>query len=414
LYLRLSLLMALQWAVPGSLVPLYSLRLSRLCFDEMTVGACCATQAVASVVSSLVAGQVADRWVSAEKAMFACACAAGACLWLLADAQQPATVFVLTLVFWLVTGPMILLGTTVALAQLSQPQRQFGPIRTWGTVGWMLTVWLLGWWLARPDWLSDARDAVLGGPPYLALDDSPRLGAVVAFALAGYVLTLPPLPPPSRRSAAGARHWLAPLQALGLLSRDRGFLVYLLCVFAVCVTFPFSTQTLPLLLQDHLGIPEARVGPTLSLAQLTEVVFLFGLPLMLRCLGTRRTMGAGLAAWLIAMTVLALGRPTYLVIASLGLHGLYITGFLIAGQVYVNALASGDLRASVQGLLSCVNGLGLLLGNFLAGWLRRASGGDLPANFAVAAAVVGAAFVLFLVGFRQPEEVEGPASRPGS
>src|SRR5438093_332784 len=41
LYRRLSLLMALQWAIPGALLPLYSLRLHQLRFDELTVGACC-------------------------------------------------------------------------------------------------------------------------------------------------------------------------------------------------------------------------------------------------------------------------------------------------------------------------------------------------------------------------------------
>src|SRR5262249_8819508 len=122
-------------------------------------------------------------------------------------------------------------------------------------------------------------------------------------------------------------------------------------------------------------------------------------------------MGAGLAAWLIAMTILAAGRPTWLVVASLGLHGLYIMGFMIAGQVYVNELAQGDLRASVQALFTWVQGLGLLAGTCLAGWLRRASGGDLPATFAVAAVIVGVAFVLFVAGFRQGQSEERESGR---
>ena len=108
-----------------------------------------------------------------------------------------------------------------------------------------------------------------------------------------------------------------------------------------------------------------------------------------------------LAAWLIAMTVLAVGRPTWLVVASLGLHGLYVTGFLISGQVYVNGLAEGDLRASVQGLFSFVNGLGLLVGNLLAGWLRQQTGGQLPRTFAVAACITLVLLIVFVVCFRQ-------------
>jgi hypothetical protein len=261
----------------------------------------------------------------------------------------------------------------------------------------MFTVWLVGLWLERPEWLSAVRDAAL--PPLRTVfDDAPRIGSLLALVLAGYTLTLPSVPP---QTAVGSR-WLAPLQAFGLL-RDRAFVIYLLCSFAACVTFPFSTQTLPLLLRQ-LGVGEARVGPTLSLAQLTEVAFLVALPLLLRLLGTRRTMGLGLAAWLLAMAIVATGEPTWLVVSSLGLHGLYVTGFLIAGQVYVNELARGDLRASVQGLLNCTNGAGLLLGNFLAGGLRRVYCDDLSGTFVVAACIVGAAFALFVVGFSAKDE----------
>src|SRR5207253_10854777 len=100
-------------------------------------------------------------------------------------------------------------------------------------------------------------------------------------------------------------------------------------------------------------------------AQLTEVLCLAILPGLLLRLGVRGTMGLGLAAWLAAMAVLAVGRPVGLVVASLALNGLFVTGFLIAGQVYVNSLAEGDVRASVQGLFGFINGLGQLAGNLL-------------------------------------------------
>ena len=43
----------------------------------MATAICCATQAVAAVFSSLLAGQVADRWLPAEKAMAICAALTG-------------------------------------------------------------------------------------------------------------------------------------------------------------------------------------------------------------------------------------------------------------------------------------------------------------------------------------------------
>src|SRR5262249_25481580 len=159
-----------------------------------------------------------------------------------------------------------------------------------------------------------------------------------------YAWTLPPTPPGLR---PGGSRWLAPLEAARLL-RSGSFAAYLLCMLGACVTFPFSTQSTPLLLRQ-LGITDSWVSTTLTVSQVTEVLLLFLLPQLLLRLGVRGTMGLGLAAWLAALTVLAVGRPLGLVVASLGLNGLFVTGFLICGQVYLNGVAEGDLRASVQG-----------------------------------------------------------------
>ncbi|MBY0232819.1 MAG: MFS transporter [Gemmataceae bacterium] len=374
---RLSLLQFLQYAVPGSLVPLFSLHLRRLGFSDMAVAACCATQAAAAVVSSLVAGHVADRWLPAEKAVAALAALSGLLLLLIAWLADPAAVFAATLLFWLANGPMVLLGTSVCFTHLPVPEKQFGPVRSWGTVGWMAVGLGAGAWLAT------------GAP----VADAFRLGAVVAFVLAGYALALPATPP--RAAPAGKASSLA---ALALL-RDEAFLVYALCLLGASLTFPFSTQNAAPLL-ERLGVPLAWIAPTLTLAQVTEVAALFLLPRILLRLGLKRTMAVGLAAWTLAMLAPALGLPAWAVIASLPLHGLFIAGFLVAGQVYVNGLATGGLRASVQGLFSCVNGLGLLMGNLLTGAVRHATGNDLPATFAVAATLALVMLAAFAARFR--------------
>src|SRR4051812_31122599 len=107
---RLSLLMFFLYAVPGALLPLYSVRLRELHFNEMEMACCCATQAAATVAAALVAGQVADRWLAAERCLALCSFLAGVDLWLLAGLTSPPAVFAATLTFWLVGGPSLLLG----------------------------------------------------------------------------------------------------------------------------------------------------------------------------------------------------------------------------------------------------------------------------------------------------------------
>jgi predicted MFS family arabinose efflux permease len=369
-------MMFLQWAVPGSLVPLYSIRLQHdLGFSAVETGLCSATQAAAGVVSSLLGGQIADRWLSAEKTMAICAALAGIDLCILAELRDPVWVFFTSLAFWIVTGPMLLHGTTISFAHLSRPSQQFGPVRLWGTVGWVVISWLIGVW---------------SGDPL-------HLGAAVAFALAGYALTLPPTPP---QHPAEAGKQFAPLEAIALLRRP-SFAIYCVCVLGASMTFPFTTQTTPLLLKD-LGVSKEWVTRALTLSQTTEVLGLAVLPALLFHLGVRGTMVLGLGAWLMAMCILTVGRPLELVLASMGLNGVYVTGFLIAGQVYVNSLADEDFRASVQGLISCFGAFGTLTGNLLAGWLREWTNGDLPPTFGIAAGITASMLLLFTTAFRQP------------
>lgn len=377
--LRLSVLQFLQWAIPGSLVPLFSLRLHGLGFSEMEIALCCATQAAATVLSSLVAGQLADRWLAAERALSLCAILAGVDLFLLSYLTTPVAVFCATLGFWLLAGPMILLGTTISFSHLKRPEKEFGPVRMWGTVGWMSTGWIMGIWLRFPQ-------AILA--------DAFRLGGMIAVVLACFAWTLPHTPPRLQ-----SPHRLAPLAALKLF-RNPSFVVYTFCVLGACITFPFTTQNTPLLLNE-LGVEREWLGPTLTVAQGSEVLLLWMLPAMMQHLGVRGTMLLGLSAWVCAMTVLAVGEPLWLVVVSMNLNGLYVAGFLVAGQVYINSQSEGDLRTSAQGIFNFINGLGLLAGNLLAGWLRRQMDGDLPRTFAVAALITLGLLVVFLVCFHE-------------
>ena len=59
--LRLSLLMLLLYAAPGAIVPLFTLRLQELGFSPIEMSLCCATQALATMLAPLLAGQIADR-----------------------------------------------------------------------------------------------------------------------------------------------------------------------------------------------------------------------------------------------------------------------------------------------------------------------------------------------------------------
>jgi hypothetical protein len=385
--------MFLVYSPSGAMLPQYSLLLHKqLGFSDLEVAACCATQAVATVCAALAAGHLADRWIAAEHLLGSCALLAGLDLWLLAEQTQLRPVFLATLVYWLLTGPLWMLGSSISFAHLKHPQRQFGPVRLWGTVGWMTAAWLVGYWFDNPPWLCRCIACLRPDQSVSEMPDMLRLGGLLSFALALYSLTLPHTPPQPAHDGK-----LAPLAALQLL-RGRAFFLYALCLFGVCATYPFGTQGTPLLLHQ-LGVEGAWMPRLLTLAQLTEVLFLGLLPVLLLRLGLRGTIIAGLAAWTASLSVQAVGRPVELVAGSLCLNGLCIAGVFVAGQVFVNNRVDDGLRASAQALLTVINGSGLLLGNLLMGVLRHRAGGELPQAFAAGATAMALLLAIFTLGF---------------
>lgn len=394
---RLALLMFLLYGPPGALLPMFSLYLSRLGFTPVEIGWCCATQALAGLVTPLVLGQAADRWWPAECCLAACAAGEGVLLWVLSGLTEPLPVFLTSLAVWMAMGPSLSLGAAVTFRHLAVPERDYGPIRMFGTAGWVVTCWALAYWFTEPAWLAGVRDLLRPKGAGAELADLLRLGSALAFVLAAYSLTLPHSPPQRL-----ATTWLAPAAAFRLF-RQRSFAVYCLVYVGFAMTIAFTSQVTPLLL-DGYGVSRQALPLVLTIAQATEIASLAVLPQLLSRLGVRGTMLLGLGAWLATLLILTVGTPFALVIASMAGNGLAISGFLVAGQVFVNGRAHGDIRASAQALLQLCAGVGMLAGNLLVGGVRHAVDGAFTPTYAVGASLALALVIGFALGFRE----EGP------
>lgn len=400
--------MFLQYAVMGAWVPLFTLLLKERNFSPQETAWCCATAALGALLAPLPWGQIADRHVPAQRCISFCSLVCGICLLVLSDRVDPVSVFVVSMVYWFFMYPVVSLGTTLTFRHLADPQREFGPVRMWGTIGWMVGSWIVAAWFHVPDWLIERVDSFALAPPQTA--DCLRIGAVFAFLLAGYALTLPDTPPSPRRADQGTpllggplrRLFEAPLLAFSML-RNRSIAVLSICMFGIYVTIPFNSQLTPLVL-DQLGVSRPMLPLTLTLAQSLEVATLWGLPLILFRLKEKGTLIAGMLSWAAVMVVMSLGQPLWLVIASLGLNGIFICCFIVAAQMVVNRQAPRDVKASAQGMLQIVNGLGLLIGHVLVGVLRDHFSDDFSAIFSIAAIVSGGLTLLFMANFRSTPE----------
>jgi hypothetical protein len=389
---RLALMFFLQNTVNGVLVPMFSVRLEDMGFTPWQVAMCSATNGMIAMAAPMM-GQVADRWLAPNRCLAFCGLWCALAMVGIAFAKTYATMFAATLIFWVGSVPMSLMSSSIAFSLLENPERDFGKVRVWGTIGWMTPPWVLLVWNKLMGWDTHAPMTT-----YLFL------GAGLALGLGAFALTLPATRP---RSAGVAR--VAPLAALRSI-RGTTFYCFALAIFGWCLVHPFNVQGTPILLKGLLtdagGENAAGWLPAiLTLGQINEIGTMLLFPVVLRAIGKRGSMILGLGAWLITLLMLSAGQPLGLVIGSLLLNGLVITNFLMAGQVYLNGEVTGDLRASVQSLFFTVQGFGLMAGNLVFGALRDAIpegdfGSDLPAIFFIGAGITGVIFLVFLVGFR--------------
>jgi MFS family permease len=391
---RLSALVFLAFAILGAWVPVFSLHLKNRGFSAEATAWASSASAIGALIAPIPWGQIADRWLAMQRCISLCSLATCAGLWVVAELREPWTLVFVCIAMWFFLVPTIVLSTSLIFRQLQHPEREYGRIRMWGTVGWMAASWCLTAWFAVVGWRAGA-----GVTPVTDFTDSLRLGGLAAFVLALYALTLPHTPP--GKSQVPTRAWYArlvdaPLSALKLF-RNWSFVVYCVCVFGFNVTLPFTIQLDPLLLKE-LQVNSELLPVCLTIAQSTEVLFLYLLPLLLR-FGTKPVMLAGGMSWTLGLGLLATGAPVWLVLASLVTRGVFICCFFIAGQVFVNRHATHDIRASAQGVLLLISGSGLLLGHLLVGWIRHVTHDRYDIAYLIASAVAGALVVLLLTGF---------------
>jgi len=112
---------------------------------------------------------------------------------------------------------------------------------------------------------------------------------------------------------------------------------------------------------------------TMSMGQVSEVLFMLLLPLGLRFLGFKWVLFVGMLAWVIRYVAFSFGAPdTTISLIALGilLHGVCYDFFFVTGQIYVDKRSSPQIRGRAQGFLVWATlGVGMLIGLFASGQL---------------------------------------------
>ncbi len=398
---KLAAMMALVFGVQGSFWPLLAVHLADMGISGRARGWIFATLALGSAAVPLGAGQLADRFMATEKYLALAFGSATVILAFLASGLVTGAsgIFLLFLCFWTLIGPTFSLCCSLAMRNLDNPGRDFGWVRLWGTVGWMVSGWVASAVMA----ISGSTRAGQGAY------ESLWIGCGLSLVVSVYCLTLPHTPP----LAVGRRGKRAITESLELL-RQPDMTVFLVASFGVYLTAPLVFQVMPGYFEAR-GLPRAWTALVLTLGQMSEIVMLALLPWFLKRFGMKGTLALGISAWFVRFLSLSLAPPLWLAALGTLLHGLGIGCFTVGGQIYIDGRCGGHLRASGQAVLMvCTSGLGALLGNVLAGEIAGRTSPTDVLVFLIPCVIDGAVLLYFWRGFRASVSSENAVGGAGA
>ncbi|AEF04829.1 nucleoside permease [Alteromonas naphthalenivorans] len=356
--LRLSTMMFLQFFIWGGwFVTLGTYLASTLSASGSQMGMAFSTQSWGAIIAPFIVGLIADRFFNAERILGVLHLCGAVLMYMMYQAGDFTTFYPYVLGYMIAYMPTLALVNSVAFGQMTNPSKEFGKIRVWGTVGWIVAGLLISYVFS---W--DSTSAIADG----MLRNTFMLCAIASLALGIFSFTLPATPPKAAGQKTGLRDVLG-LDALALL-KDKNFFIFFLSSVLICIPLAFYYQNANPFLTE-IGVENATGKMTLG--QVSEVLFMLALPVFLNKFGIKATLLIGMAAWVIRYALFAFGNADeglFMLIVGIALHGICYDFFFVSGQIYTDAKAGDRIKSAAQGLITLATyGVGMLIGFAVAG-----------------------------------------------
>ncbi|HEY4206186.1 MAG TPA: nucleoside permease [Puia sp.] len=360
---RLIVMNFLEFFVWGSwLISMGGYMFVTLHFSGTQVADIYGRMGIASLFAPGLMGFLADRYISAQKLLGICHLLAAASLvWAsgVTDYDTLKMIMLFNAIFYM---PTIALNNTVSYIVLEKKGfdivKIFPPIRVWGTVGFIASMWTVdlgGWTLS-----------------HLQLFVSAGSGILLGF----YAFTIPDCPPVETKEKKSLASSIG-LDAFVLFRKERMAIFFIFSMFlggALQITNAFG---LPFLndFSQHYANTFAVRHPNLltSVSQISETLFILTIPFFLGKFGIRRVMLMSIFAWVFRFGLFAIGNPGsgfIFLLLSMIVYGMAFDFFNISGSLFIERETPISIRASAQGLFMIMtNGFGAWLGTLGAGWV---------------------------------------------
>ena len=438
---KLALMMFLQFFIWGAWYELGFDYIPKLGFNnEWQLPLVFGAFNVGALVALFFSTQFADRKFAAEKFLaFSHLIGGLALIGLFFIKKEPGEAsapfwpfFFLMLVHSVFYVPTISITNSIAFANLRDPAREFGPVRVWGTIGWIAASWpfifILTDWAKVPafgdvgfsEWLGKVFGTSVEGEAAMRLKAYVFLVAGAAsLLLAVFSLALPHTPP----KPATGEDSLAWLKAMKLLKHPFVAVLFLVTFIDAAVHQSFFFWTFTFLGPKGDGgvvdIPANWVGPVMKIGQIAEIITMLFLGLVLKRFGWRTTMAIGVLGHAARFAVFAFYPEQVPAILINVVHGICYAFFFATVYIFVDEFFPKDVRSSAQALFNVlILGIGPFAANFACGRLKaeytvdKAVDYHIVFQYSMFAALIGALFLCFFFYPPTDRAKEPPHSTP--
>ena len=382
--------MLVQLAVGGAVIPFITLLLEDRGLKISQISLVFLAASTTLLVFPFLWGFIADRYLALDRLFIVINLLSAAALLFVATQQG---FWGLLIGFaWLTAclNPCFTLVNALAFHHLANPREQFGKLRAWGSLGWILPFLPIALWTV---WR-----------PQSGLDFTLYLGAALSVMMAGVALKLPHTRPGAWRVSTLPGEAGRYLPAMRRLLRDSNYVVLLASMFLIAGSYALMLFYSPPFLVK-LGLPRPWVGPVQAIGVIFEIVLLQWQPALLRRFDFTTVILTGCVALIVRHLMFAWLDSVWLLSLSYLLGGMLIVFFHMVVSLLVNSMAAAEVRATAQTLLALAGqGLGPMFANFIAGRIALVSGGNLRPVFLFAAGMAGFAAVLIALRRRKLNE----------
>jgi len=391
LYLQLSAVMFLEYAIWGAWMPVLAARLlGPLKMSGKQTGWIYATLPLACIIAPLIAGYLADKYWNAEWILAIAHLIGAVLIFYAARITKFKTLFIVMLlysVFFAGTLPLVNSFMFYHLGKVFSDEAKVdaasAKIFIWAPVAWALIGYFLTGWRWKFKSGEQGRDCL-----YLA--------AFLSLVMGVSCLFMPSTPPSKLGNPI--------FEAMKMLG-ESNFLIFIILSMVVAGLMQFYFLGTAQFMQD-LGIPNKNVPASMAIAQACQALAtLFALGLFVDKFGYKWTLVIGAACWMVLYFVYIIKEPRWLVITSQSLHGLAYVFFIIVGQIYVKSVASKEILSSMQAIIFAVTtGIGLFLGTQFAGivmdYFRKEEKFQWRSVFLVPCGIMAACVIAFMLFFK--------------